>query len=148
MRKQDYAGNSYQNSIYNDPQYKINRLHYNYRSCKKSCIIILTMIAIILAMIGSLLGVESLPDVLNMYNLETGYSISGIQDVIELVLHDSELCTLCYGGSEAHTWLTERFRDIAGFVGIIAMLFMFYMFFRIRMHKVKAELKRLNGRNF
>ena len=148
MKRQNYAGNSYQNSIYNDPQYKINRLQDNYRFYKTFSIIIIIIIVIILALIGSLLQVESLPDVISMYNLETGNSISGIKDVIELVLHDSELCTLCYGGSEAHTLLTEKFRSVSGFADDIAVLFVFYIFGRIQMHKVKAELKRLSRRNF
>lgn len=148
MKRQNHTGNNYQNIIYNDPRYTINRLQYSYRFCKKSCIIILTMIIIILALIGSILGRESLPDALSTYNLGTGNTIYTIQYVIALILHDSESCALCYGGSEEHTLLTETFRDIAKFADITVVLSVFYMFFRIRMHKIKAELKRLSRRNF
>ena len=148
MKRQNYAGNNYQNGIYNDPQYKINRLHHSYDFYKKFSVHAIVMIIMTLAIVCSSPRGESLSDIISMYNLGTGNTISTIKDVIVLIFHDSESCTLCRDWNGEHTLLTEKLRDAVGPGSMFAMLSIFYIFGRIQMHKIKAELKRLGSRNF
>lgn len=149
MRKQNYTSNRYQNSIYNDPPYDdINSLRYSYDFYKKWSVYAIVMIIMTLAIACSSPRGESLSDIISMYNLGTGNTISTIKDVIVLIFHDSESCKLCRDWNGEHTLLTEKLRDAVGPGSMFAMLSIFYIFGRIQMHKIKAELKRLGSRNF